>query len=165
MHVKSQLIGAQLENKATSPTPTSVGLLYWDTVFLHGYVHNGTAWERIISTSDGALQLDEVVSTPSTPPVGTDKLYFKSDDNLYRLNALGVETLIASTQPGAVFDRQSTGDVTVSDLTTRLHPRLIVMPGDDYAVDSGGELECPTSCTVSVGATLFVATGGTMRVY
>jgi hypothetical protein len=34
------------------------------------------------------------ISTPSNPTSGYNKLYFKSDGKLYRLNSSGVETLI-----------------------------------------------------------------------
>lgn len=40
------------------------------------------------------LELVEI-ATPTSPPSGSDKLYFKSNDRLYRLNSAGSETKIA----------------------------------------------------------------------
>lgn len=41
------------------------------------------------------LQLTQI-STPSSPVAGKDKLYFKTDENLYRLTVAGVEKQIAN---------------------------------------------------------------------
>lgn len=42
------------------------------------------------------------LTTPTTPASGFDKLYFKSDDNLYKLTSAGVETVIGSGSGGAI---------------------------------------------------------------
>lgn len=164
MHVKGQLLHAQLHNAAAALSPLSTGLVYWNTTSGRGYVYNSTAWERILSTADESITMDHI-TTPATPAAGKIKVYFKSDNNLYKLDSSGSEVLIpGATTPGLLVDRDSDADVTVADNTTLLHPRLKIQVGDDYIVSSGGGLECNTSFFVNVGATLFVAMGGYARV-
>jgi hypothetical protein len=58
--------------------------------------------------ADGSVPLTGPVqqsnqSTPGNPPSGSNKLYFKSDNNLYILNSAGIETkLEAATGAGTV---------------------------------------------------------------
>lgn len=163
MHVYGQMIMAQLENKATSPTPVSRGLVYWDTALLRSFLHNGSAWERILSTATGAVTFDST-ATPGTPPaVNTFFLYFKSDGNAYRMNPAGVEQLVGGNASGGQLTvNTSVMDTTVSAGTTLTHPQLVM--NHNYTVDSGGTLLTPESLTITSGKTLTVQPGGLWRV-
>lgn len=52
-------------------------------------------------TMGDALTFDEI-ATPSNPPALADKLYFKSDGNLYKLNSSGVEVQIDTVSSAPV---------------------------------------------------------------
>jgi hypothetical protein len=55
-------------------------------------------WLEVTKTDfgvKGALTLTEV-ATPANPAAGFDKLYFKADDKLYRLNSAGVEAEVGA---------------------------------------------------------------------
>lgn len=54
-------------------------------------------------------------TTPSNPSAGSNKFYFKSDDNLYSLNSAGTEKKISSA--GTVTSVTFTGDGTVLSST------------------------------------------------
>lgn len=61
----------------------------------------GTGGNILLEADDGPITLqasDGVtclqIATPTNPPSGSNKLYFKSDGNLYKLDSSGTETLI-----------------------------------------------------------------------
>lgn len=55
------------------------------------------------------------VTTPSIPPAGADKLYFKSNNQLYSLNPSGVESQVS----GALISPMTTkGDIIVRDASS-----------------------------------------------
>jgi len=58
------------------------------------------------------------ISTPSNPSSGSDKLYFKSDDNLYRLTSAGVETQVGSGGGGTVTSVTASTPLNSSGGTT-----------------------------------------------
>lgn len=86
------------------------------------------------------------MATPSNPAAGSDKLYFKSDDSLYRLTSGGTETLIGPPTAAmqAVYINTArtvlganAASVTISSIpSTYKHLRLILEPRTDVAATS-----------------------------
>lgn len=50
----------------------------------------------LVNPTNANLLFTQVSGTPATPASGTERLYFKSDNNLYSLNSSSVETKISS---------------------------------------------------------------------
>lgn len=110
------------------------------------------------------IQLDDAlagaqISTPANPPTGYNKLYFKSDDNLYSLNSAGVETEIAGGGGGggvSSFNGRN-GVVTLlsSDVTTSLTFTPANKAGDTFT----GKINtvAPTTSFASIKFTSGVA--------
>lgn len=115
-----------------------------------------------------ALVVDDPIeqthqTTPSNPPSGSNKLYFKADGNLYKLDsggsetqvdaALGAVNLQTSSSSGA-FSTTSTTFVDVTNMsititTTGRPVVLMIRPHVDGVSPTGNRLECVDS----VGAT------------
>ena len=47
------------------------------------------------NTDLSSFTLEELAVTPSNPAVGSDKVYFKTDGSIYKLNSSGVETILS----------------------------------------------------------------------
>lgn len=47
------------------------------------------------------IELIQQSSTPVNPPAGYDRMYFKTDDLLYRLTPAGVETVVGAGGGGS----------------------------------------------------------------
>lgn len=65
-------------------------------------LHGGSSVGGAIGTvfiSDGVLRMDEI-TTPANPAAGSNNLYFKPDDELYKLNSAGVEVQITGLAAG-----------------------------------------------------------------
>jgi len=78
---------------------------------------------------DEEIEFTQIV-TPSNPPAGSNKLYFKSDNKLYSLTSAGVETEIGSGGGGA--------NTTLSNLTnpTAINQSLLPSPSVTYSLGS-----------------------------
>lgn len=59
-----------------------------------------TSTDTLTNKTFGDAITGTQISTPSNPASGKDKLYFKSDDNLYTLNSSGIETQVGSGSGG-----------------------------------------------------------------
>lgn len=74
------------------------------------------------------LLLNQIV-TPSNPPAGSNKLYFKNDDKLYKLTSAGVETEVGSGGGGA---NAALSNLAAVAINTHL------LPDTDATHDLGG---------------------------
>lgn len=110
MKVFSQLVSAQAENKASDYSAGTKGRFWFNTATSLFKGDDGSA-VRVFVTLDNTQTLtnkthtDPIIdsanftqqSTPSNAASGKDKLYFKSDDNLYGLNSAGTEIQFATS--------------------------------------------------------------------
>lgn len=80
-------------------------------------LHNGTASSPIVTESSIASLTNKTIqdsltfaqiSTPATPASGFDRLYFKSDDNLYKKTSAGVESAVGVTYTIGTYDGNGT---------------------------------------------------------
>lgn len=107
-------------------------------------------------------------TTPSNPPVGYDSLYFKSDDNLYKLDSNGVEELIAATGDFIPYIGASSNvnlgthkliADTIEDTTGAA--RLLVTPGPFWSTN-GVFLATRFISSVAIGTAPFSVTSTTV---
>lgn len=96
-----------------------------------------------------ALVMDHI-ATPSNPAAGKNKLYFKSDGNLYKLNDGGVEEQVGGGGSGTSFEdvqevptgtidgvnqQFSVTDTPISDASLKIYRNgLLLVQGVDYSV-------------------------------
>ncbi len=82
--------------------------------------HNQDGTHGAITTT-GAITASEI-ATPSTPASGKNKLYFKSDEKLYKLNDAGVESELAPTFiPPRTTTETSSATPTINVANTDIH--------------------------------------------
>lgn len=82
------------------------------------------------------LALEEEGTTPSNPPAGQRKLYFKNDGLLYQLNSSGVEVLVSSGGlPVGGLERQKIE--IVSSVAAWRYPNRIAFDTYDNTDDGG----------------------------
>jgi hypothetical protein len=92
------------------------------------------------------LEITEVASTPSNPPVNTFKIYFKSDGKLYKLNSSGTESQIG----GGI---EVTSNITIDGKTDTLGDWILLgkkIPSDLTSVTS--TVNSDTAVTVAYTA-------------
>lgn len=107
------------------------------------------------------------IATPSNPSAGNDKLYFKSDDKLYRLTSAGVETEVGSSPitpysiKNAVIRAQASANTLVISLLTAAGSTptasdFITIAFTDIVGSTVTELNVTsnTQLTISSGSTL-----------
>ena len=90
---------------------------------------NEVVW---VQSGTAGVLVEPQISTPSNPPSGSNKLYFKTDGKLYSLSSGGVETLINGTS-GAVNYKGTW------DASTGVYPTGPVK-GDYYIVNVAGTI-------------------------
>jgi len=90
---------------------------------------------RVVTIPDRDLELDkldgnslfEEITTPSSPSSGYNKLYFKNDDELYKLNSSGEESLIGGGGGNpSVTTKTGNYTATTDDDTIRCNGTLTI---------------------------------------
>jgi len=96
------------------------------------------------------LQISQITTPTHLPASGTDKLYFKSDDNLYKLTAAGVETQIGSGGSG------------ITSINSDTTAAQVIAAGTGISVSStGGTTTITNTSTASNSFTTVVTDAGT----
>ena len=110
-----------------------------DSFFLPPIVNSGATLTNQGEFMPAVLDFSQV-STPSNPTGGHDKLYFKSDDNLYGLNSSGTEVLIGPLSTPVSLRYYSSTSSLSGTLAT------VVYATQDYDTNSlytSGSLQIP----------------------
>jgi len=120
MKIFGQLEKAQAENTTSDTASLPKGMITYRTDLNQMKVSNGTSMITIADLTTAQTMTNKTltspvltdpqvtsggviftqIATPSTPSSGLNKLYFKSDGNLYALNSSGIESQIGSGGSG-----------------------------------------------------------------
>lgn len=109
------------------------------------------------------------ISTPSNPSAGNDKLYFKSDDKLYRLTSAGTESEVGSN-PLSPYELQNIGlssSSAANALTITLTTAAAGTPSASDPINIGFrslavDIGTVTRRTVTSSLTITVSSGSTL---
>lgn len=107
----------------------------------------------------GALTSTQI-STPSNPAASKDSLYFKSDDNLYRLNSSGVELPVSIGALGSTVAAGFGGDNTITGTLAYTGGSPVILPKVYYDTNgaynnSTGVYTIPVSGYYNVAMSMF----------
>lgn len=95
--------------------------------------------DSLLQIDDAGALLNKQIATPTTPAATYNKLYFKSDNNLYKLNSSGVETEITAGKlssigtstdnavvrwDGALGDTLQNSSLLVDDVGATINPHI-----------------------------------------
>jgi hypothetical protein len=98
------------------------------------------------TTNLGLIQSVQT-TTPSNPPAGSNKLYFKSDDKLYKLDSSGTEAEVGSGSGGSGVTLLAT--ITGIDATATGTTNLYTVPGSTKVFVTRVILELTTVTAIS----------------
>lgn len=142
-----------------------------------GLVLGATYGDPAANSASGALTSKQI-STPANPDSGFDRLYFKSDDNLYKKTSGGTENQMITSSGLSIVEgantRQNTctlvgGTCTITNTSVAANDRIYCTsqvdggtpgfirvsgrnPGTDYTVTSSSVIDTSTIACLLVGA-------------
>ncbi len=121
----------------------------------HHTAHESGGADAITSLQAAILLAGEAlftqIPTPSNPASGLNKLYFKSNGQLYSLNSSGVETAVAGSGGGASDATLTVSDITTNNVSTSAHGFAPKAPNDTSEFLRGdGAWAAPTDASLTV---------------
>lgn len=124
------------------------------------------------------------IATPANPASGENKLYFKSDDKLYKLTSAGTETEIGGSAGGATYDAADPSTISFRDeflgadvgsgwVRSQAHWQIIPLGSGNGSVTTGnptaagmvnpGQVLIPTGTVTNGGINLGLHSYGAMK--
>jgi hypothetical protein len=174
--IYSQLEKAQMENVTSDTASEPKGMMKYRTDLNQAKVSDGTTYKALIDedsnqtlsnkninnpTIEGFEMLSEI-TTPSNPTAGYNKLYFKNDGNLYKLNSAGTEVQFsAASFTSPTVQKFTGGSGTYTKPANVLYITVEMCGGGGGGGSTGlGGTTGGTGGTTTFGTSLLTATGG-----